>query len=262
MPPPPSSSSRLGCPASSSAQMTPSSTHSLVRSARGMRASTCLHARIQRVAAVVLEVRPRALDRRQRAHALPGELERPARPARDALGLAREHRLVLPRRPGGPILGGAHDQPVALLAAEVGGHERPLALQLAAVQDHRQRAVGALALRARRCRDPRPRPSRRRTRRPGSRPRSRRSRAGGPRRAPRASARRRAAARPAAAPSSAARRRARAGSRSAGARAEWRCTTNTGAFDVRFFLRPALERLGRLARVALGAVFLEISHGR
>ena len=87
-----------------------------------------------------------ALDRRQRAHALPGELERPGRPARDALGLAREHRLVRLHRPGGVVLGRAHDQPVALLAAQVRGHERPLPVQLLAVQDHGQRAVVALAL--------------------------------------------------------------------------------------------------------------------
>jgi len=52
----------------------------------------------------------------------------------------------VPRRAERALLGGAHDQPVALLAVELRRHERPLALQPPAVQDHRQRAVGPLAL--------------------------------------------------------------------------------------------------------------------
>ena len=101
-------------------------------------------------------------------------------PRGSALGERGEHRLVASRR-GAGVAGSSRlpeQEPVLLLAVEVGGHERPDALEPLPVQPDGQAAVALLLEQLVGAADPRSRPCPRRTGPSGSRPRTSRTSSG------------------------------------------------------------------------------------
>ena len=79
-----------------------------------------------------------AVDARQRPEPVPLRLERPAVPARQSIGRAREHRRIVPRL-GACVL--PQQEPVLLLPVEMGRHERPESVEPLAVESHGETAV-------------------------------------------------------------------------------------------------------------------------
>ena len=179
---------KLGRPCSSSAQTSPSSTAFGVLTAW---ASAPRPRRSASVRSLSLRERERALaaaDVRERAVAVPLHLVEPLVAARQLVGERGEHRLVAsvrptPRRRPSRCGSGASSAPCRR-GGRARASRRPRAARRAAGRSGWPFAL--LLERARRCRDPRSRPCRRRTGPSGSRPRRSRSRAGDPRRGPRA----------------------------------------------------------------------------
>ena len=125
--------------------MTPSSTHSLVRSARGKRAEQRLQ-RSSSSSPPSCSKRARVASTGARART-PSQAISKAQPSPLGTRLAGRARIGAYSRTG-PAAVSLAARTISQLRSSpsrCAGHERPLALRLAAVQDHGERAVGALA---------------------------------------------------------------------------------------------------------------------
>src|SRR6266508_6267786 len=136
---------KLERPSSSSAQTSPSRTQSGVLTA-------CSSARAGRealgevVAPAAAKRDVSAGDVRERAVAVPLDLEHPLVALRDVVHERRQHRRVLAvlRRYGRPVVPLAQDEPVLRVAGELRRHERPRSLEALAVEADRESAVPLL----------------------------------------------------------------------------------------------------------------------